>query len=236
MLRTLKSNGLLLFSLGYGTFVLLPFLAPQFMAWGWEQPARFIYALFSFLCHQLPQRSFFLFGPKASYSLLEIQSVWKNTVDPLVLRQFIGSPQMGWKVAWSDRMVSMYSSILPFTWLWVFLRRRLKPLPLWGFLLLLLPMAVDGGTHLVSDFSGIGQGFRDTNQWLLALTGAIFPAKFYAGDALGSFNSWMRLLTGAFFGMAVVWFAAPLLDPTPAPQDAMLAPSRTQVAESKVDR
>ena len=38
------------------------------------------------------------------------------------------------------------------------------------------------------------------------------PAAFYAGDALGSFNSWMRLLTGALFGVASVWLSFPYVE------------------------
>lgn len=45
-----------------------------------------------------------------------------------------------------------------------------------GFTLLLLPMLVNGGTHMISDLAGLGQGFRDTNLWLAALSGDIFPA------------------------------------------------------------
>ena len=89
-----------------------------------------------------------------------------------------------------------------------------KPLPWWGFALLLLPMAVDGTTHLVSDLSGFGQGFRDTNAWLAALTNHALPAVFYAGDAWGSFNAWMRLITGLLFGLGIVWFGFPYLDET----------------------
>ena len=66
------------------------------------------------------------------YSLEEIQTVWQETINPMVLRQFIGNPEMGWKVAWSDRMVSMYASILVFAWLWYPLRKRLKLLPWWA--------------------------------------------------------------------------------------------------------
>ena len=143
------------------------------------------------------------------YSLPEIQKAYKVTNDLFLLRQFVGNPQMGWKVAWSDRMVAMYTSTLLFSLLYGFVRKRLKPLSLWGFALLLLPMAVDGGTHLVSDLAGIGQGFRDSNAWLMTLTGNILPSTLYAGDALGSFNSWARLITGVLFGMAVVWLAYP---------------------------
>ena len=65
---------------------------------------------------------------------------------------------------------------------------------------------------MISDFAGIGQGFRDTNLWLADLTNYQFSAGFYAGDALGSFNSWMRLLSGLFFGIGVVLFGFPYLN------------------------
>jgi len=195
-----------------GIYVGLPFLAPIFMRWGWSSAGKTIYLIYSFLCHQLPERSYFLFGPKVSYSLGEIQAAWQNTLNPMILRQFIGNPGMGWKVAWSDRMISMYTSILIFGLLWYPLRRRIKVLPWWGFLLFLLPMTLDGGTHLLSDLSGIGQGFRYTNTCLASLTNHSLPLSFYVGDALGSFNSWMRLLTGILFGIGVVWFGFPYID------------------------
>jgi len=78
--------------------------------------------------------------------------------------------------------------------------------------LFLLPMALDGTSHLISDFWGIGQGFRDTNLWLAILTNHLFPSSFYIGDAWGSFNSLMRLLTGLSFGLGLVWFGFPYLD------------------------
>jgi len=179
---------------------------------GWKGAGNSLYFIYSFLCHQLPERSYFLFGTKFTYSLPEIQSAWQNTLDPMILRQFIGEPQMGWKVAWSDRMVSMYSSIWVFGLLWYPLRRRLPRLPFWGLVLFLLPMALDGTTHLISDFAGIGQGFRDSNLWLAALTHNALSLTFYIGDAWGSFNSIMRLLTGVFFGMGMVWFGFLYLD------------------------
>ena len=117
-----------------GTFVGLPILAPIFMNWGWSGSAKTIYLVYSFLCHQLPERSYFLFGSKTTYSLAEIQSAWQNTLNPMVLRQFIGNPEMGWKVAWSDRMVSMYTSTLFFGLLWYPFRSRIKKLPWWGLI------------------------------------------------------------------------------------------------------
>jgi uncharacterized membrane protein len=208
----LSRHWVLFFGIFFGIWVGLPFLPPLFMVLGWDSLANAIYMFYSFQCHQLPQRSFFFFGSQGMYSLNEIQIVWQDTANPLVLRQFIGTPEMGWKVAWSDRMVFMYTSILVFGGIWWFFRRKIKPLPWWGLLILLLPMAVDGTSHLISDFAGIGQGFRDSNVWLASLTNNAFSSRFYAGDGLGSFNSWMRLFTGVLFGLGIVWFSFPYLN------------------------
>jgi uncharacterized membrane protein len=205
-------NWILIFSLGYGLYVGLPFLAPVFMELGWGGGGKAINFIYTFLCHQLPQRSLFLFGPKVMYTLSEIQGAWRETTNPLILRQFIGNPEMGWKVAWSDRMVSMYTSILLFTWLWYPFRKRIRLLPWWGFVLFLIPMGLDGVTHMISDFWGIGQGFRNSNTWLVTSTNNTLPVTFYAGDMLGSFNSWMRWISGILFGLGIVWFGFPYLD------------------------
>jgi uncharacterized membrane protein len=182
------------------------------MGLGWTGAGNVIYLLYAALCHQLPQRSFFLFGDQPMYSLGEIQTAWQNTNNPLILRQFTGGPAMGWKVAWSDRMVFMYTTILLWGVLFWLLRKRLKPLPWWGLIVFLLPMAVDGFSHVINDFTaGIGLGFRDSNAWLAALTNNTFPATFYSGDALGSFNSWMRLITGLLFSLGFVWTVYPRL-------------------------
>ncbi|MDF1499689.1 MAG: DUF2085 domain-containing protein [Anaerolineales bacterium] len=194
-----------------GLWVGLPWLAPVFMRLGLVRLAEAIYVIYSFQCHQLPQRSYFLFGQSMTYPLEQIQSAWRQTLDPMLLRQFIGDSNMGFKVAWSDRMVSAYTSIPLAALLWWPFRKRVRPLSLWGFILFALPMAIDGGTHVLSDLAGIGQGFRYTNEWLASLTSYNLPAAFYSGDALGSFNSWMRLITGILFGIGVVWFAFPYL-------------------------
>lgn len=206
-------------SIALGIYVGLPFLAPVFMHLGWSIAANVVYFIYSWLCHQLPERSFFLFGAKFTYSLAEVQNAWQNTFNPVILRQFIGNPEMGWKVAWSDRMVSMFTSMWLFGLLWWHARRRIKALPLWGLVLFLLPMALDGTSHFVSDLAGIGQGFRDGNLWLAVITQHIFQASFYLGDAWGSFNSLMRLLTGLMFGIGTVWYTYPYLDKVLAPQD-----------------
>jgi hypothetical protein len=189
--------------------VIVPWLAPAFMRMGWAEAGRAIYTIYSFLCHQLPQRSFFLLGERLTYSLPQIQSAWQATSDPMLLRQFIGTPEMGYMVASSDRMVALYTSIPLAALIWWPLRERLRALPLRGFALLTLPILIDGASHMVSDLSGIEAGFRATNAWLAALTSSALPAAFYAGDAWGSFNSTMRLITGGLFGVGLVWTTFP---------------------------
>jgi uncharacterized membrane protein len=195
----------------YGLWVWIPFLAPVFMNSGWNGTGKAIYFVYSFFCHQLPERSFFLFGQKAMYSLTEIQATWQDTTDPLILRRFIGNEAMGWKIAWSDRMISFYTSIWLFAVVWWPVRRKVKPLSWWAFAFLLLPIVLDGGTHMFSDLAGIGQGFRDTNQWLALLTANSFPTTFYLGDAINSFNSWARLISGFLAGFGIIWLAFPYI-------------------------
>ena len=210
-MKLLKTNWLNIFLVGYGVFVFLPFLAPVFMKWNVPGLGKIIYLLYSFVCHQLPERSLFFFGPKWMYSIGEIQAVWQGTQNLMLLRQFIGNPEMGWKVAWSDRMISMYGGIWLASLLWGMLRKYNPKISAWSFILLALPMMLDGFSHLLSDFSGLTEGFRYTNHWLAVLTWNQFPVSFYVGDALGSFNSWMRWLSGLLFGFGLVWWLFPYI-------------------------
>ncbi|HEY4691092.1 MAG TPA: DUF2085 domain-containing protein [Anaerolineae bacterium] len=204
----LSRHWLLAFNVVWGVFVIAPWLAPILMRAGATGPASAVYWVYQFFCHQLPERSFFLFGPQSMYSLDQIGVAWP-TADPGTLREFVGNSDFGYKVAYSDRMVAMYTAFWIASMAYGLVRRRLRPLPLWAYFLMILPMAIDGTTHFLSDLAGVDQGFRTTNEWLARLTGNAFPASFYVGNALGSFNSWARLITGALFGIASVWLAFP---------------------------
>src|SRR5574338_34451 len=76
------------FLIVYGIWVWLPFLAPVFMKSGLTTAGNLLYFIYSFFCHQLPERSFFFFGGKAMYPLSEIQTVWQDTASPMILRKF----------------------------------------------------------------------------------------------------------------------------------------------------
>lgn len=198
----------------YGAYVLVPFLAPGLMYIGATNVADVIYGIYSLVCHQLPQRSLFLFGDKLMYSLDEIQSVWQ--LDGYFgLRQFVGNPEFGYKVAWSDRMISFYGSIWVSALVFGMFRQRIKSLsPITWLFLGIVPVGLDGITHMINDvLAGTsGAGFRDTNGWLAFLTGNVLPQSFYVGDAIGSFNSDMRWFTGILFGLTTVWFFFPFVE------------------------
>jgi uncharacterized membrane protein len=193
----------------FGIFIALPWLAPVLMKAGAIGAAHVLYFFYSLECHQLPERAYYLFGTKSMYSLAEIQAAWQPTNNILILRQFVGDEQMGYKVAWCDRTTAMYGAIWLLMFFWRPLSKRLRPLPLWAFALLTLPITMDGGTYFVSDLMGLGVGFRETNSWLAALTRNAFPSWFYSTDIIGSFNWWMRLLTGFVFSFGLLWLAYP---------------------------
>jgi uncharacterized membrane protein len=197
-------------------FTLLPFAAPLAMHLGLEFWGDLLYRFYGLFCHQLPQRSWFLFGPQLTYTLTEVQQA-TSASSPWELRAFVGTPAMGWKVAWSDRMISFYTLTPIFGLVYVVLRRirgRSAPLPWFVLLLTLLPLAIDGGTHAINDVLTGGMsadGFRDTNHWLAWITFNAFPG-FYTGDQLGAFNWWARLVTGALAAWGVAFTVFPLLD------------------------
>lgn len=220
--RFIEGYWLALFILALGVWTLTPWLAPLFMHWGWTKAGNAIYAVYSVFCHQLPQRSWFFFGEKLSYSMTEIVNVWPGQATLLGLRGFLGTPELGWKLAWSDRMVSFYGGLFWFGLLYLVLRGRFQGHQWrmsWRWMvLLLLPIALDGTTHAISDLAGIGAGFRETNAWLAALSSHAFPASFYVGDAWGSFNSIMRLVTGLLGSFAIMFWALPRLDGASVPK------------------
>ena len=209
----ISRNWLIAFLIVYGVWVLTPITAPILMQVGATGPANAVYLIYSMFCHQLPERSFFFFGPKPMYSLQEIASVWP-TDNAIILRQFVGNAEMGWKMAWSDRMISVYGGIWLAGIIYALTRRRVHISLLVWVLLGVLPLGLDGVSHMINDVVAgtSGLGFRDTNAWLQALTGNAFPASFYAGDQLGSFNSWARWITGTVFSVTTVFALFPIIN------------------------
>lgn len=155
------------FNTAWALYAFVPFLAPLFMHLGWEGPARAIYFVYSFTCHQLPDHSYFLFGPSRApqYGQL-VAAGMPATPNLFVERQFVGNTEIGWKVALCQRDVAIYGSVFLAGVVFAFVRRWLRPLPGKWFLILMIPMALDGGTQLL--------GWRTSNWALRLITGALF--------------------------------------------------------------
>ncbi len=210
----LSRHWLAAFNVFVGAVVLLPYLAPVFMWLGWTAVADRIYFLYAILGHQLPQRSIFFFGPKLMYALPDI-TAFTHSIGPLALKEFVGNSELGWKVAYSDRLMAWYGGFWIATLVYAVIRKRVRPLPFWGLLLFSLPLFIDGTTHLISDMqvaNQFGTGFRDANVWLAQLANNALPAWFVAGDAVGSFNSIMRWISGALFGIGLAWYFLPWIE------------------------
>jgi len=137
----------------------------------------------------LPERSFFLFGPRITPSVADLEAsqaipAGQSIIQHMALR-FPGTPATGYKVAVCERDTAIYGAILLngllFGALRPTLRRRGKmpKMPLWLFALFVLPAAVDGFTQLF--------GLRES-VWYL------------------------RLITGAIFGTGLVWLAYPFVE------------------------
>ena len=197
----------------WGALSILPWLAPLLMRAGVTGAGRLIYWVYGFLCHQLADRSFFLFGRRAMYAYPELVPGLSGGALRDGLRAFIGSEALGYKVAWSARMVALYGGVLLGGLMYALLRGKVRRLSWRGAALLLVPLLVDGLTHAASDLLfGLEGGWRYDNAWLAALSGYRLPWEFVRGNALGSFNSWMRLGSGLLAGLAGAWAVYPLID------------------------
>jgi uncharacterized membrane protein len=142
---------LLLVNTGAILYAGLPWLSPLAKASGHPLVGELLFQIYRPLCHQLPERSFFIFG---------------------------------YQVAFCHRCVALYSSIVVAGLLFGLLRRRIRPISLKIGGLLLLPIFIDGMTHMADDATKVG--FRG------------------GGDAIGTLNFWLRMITGALVGIAML--------------------------------
>jgi uncharacterized membrane protein len=182
---------LIFLNLGAFLYIGLPFLAPMLMHVGVEAPARVIYAMYQPLCHQLPYRSWYLFGERMAYTYDELaQQVGEEELIP---HGFVGNPDLGYKVALCQRDVAIYGSILLAGLAYSLSRRRWPPLPLWAYILFgVVPIGLDGGIQLLT--------------YILAYLIPGFPLKPLESTPL------RRTVTGILFGVATVWFVYPRLE------------------------
>lgn len=186
-----------------GLYLSLAFLAPVLMKAGAAAPASWIYTVYSYTCHELGFRSFFLFGEKAYYPRDEFQA--DTGIDPgdlYAARDFRGNELLGYKLALCERDLAIYGSLLLAGIAFHFLRGRVKPLHwvLW-IAIGILPMGLDGGIQLLS-YLPLG----------------IIPPR--------ESTPLLRVVTGALFGITSVWFAYPYVQESMETEPAVQPPGK----------
>ena len=155
-----------------GIFVTIPWLAPVFAWLGWWDIANPIYTAYALTCHQLPERAGYVFGYQTAFC-------YRNTA--LYAGVFLFGILYG---LGRDRGVQ-------------WLKWLTKPLRWWWFVVLLIPIAVDGITHTL--------GLRDNFNWMMDSS----FGSFYIGSQPFSLNWWLRIITGLLAALGAVWFAFP---------------------------
>ncbi len=196
--RYFKQFYILIFFVVFLAYALLPVLAPVLMHHGHELPAKLIYWIYQFLCHQLPYRSFFLYGEQPYYPLPEAEMgdsvktfpemVDTSEMDFADMREFIGNEQMGYKFAVCQRDFALFLAIALFCLIFFLANSRIPKINLWIWLLFgVAPIAIDGFSQLFSGtFSSI---------WVVRESTPL-----------------LRVLTGGVFGFFTAWFLIPYLN------------------------
>jgi len=204
---------LAIFTIMVFLYVSMPFVAPVLMKVGAEKPAKMIYRVYGFVCHQLAFRSWFLFGEQIAYPREAAGVTGFKTYeeatglsgdDLLSAREFIGNPQIGYKVALCERDVAIYGGILIFGILYAILGRKMKSIHwvIW-ILIGIVPIAIDGVSQLLSQPPLNLIPYRESTPLL-------------------------RTITGFLFGFLTAWFGYPYLEESMSENRKYL--------ESKLDR
>lgn len=217
----LSHHYLAVFNLFVLVYFGLPVMAPIFMKVGLVTPAAMIYRAYSVMCHQLAFRSFFLFGeqpvyPREAAGVKSLRTYGEVTglgeastpEDLFAARQFVGSPQVGYKIALCERDISIWGGILLFGLLYAVSGRRLPGLPWYLWILIgLVPIGLDGFTQLLSQPPFSYWPYRESTPFL-------------------------RVLTGGLFGFTSAWFSYPLVEISMAETRQIMARKRLRLQKA----
>jgi len=189
-------------------YVGLAFLAPVLQANGNITPAKLIYTVYGRLCHQLSYRSWFLFGEQAAYprEFAEVKNLSTyeeatgyDPFDAETAINFIGNDRLGYKTAFCQRDIAIYSGILLFGLVFSLTRKKIPGLPivLW-FILGIVPIGLDGVSQIISQ-----------------LPWDIIP--------LRESTPLLRTITGGLFGFSTAWFGYPIIEESMADTRKLMA-------------
>lgn len=168
-------------------YTFIPFLSPILFEMGYSRSAWWIQTIYSFMCHQRPERSLFLFGEQLTYSISELSAYGYKEAHRGY--PFAGNSILGYKVAICVRDVFIYTSMVT-AGAWVSISKKKKSIPWWALLGGSIPIALDGGIQFISEFFYLTQrqrGLDLANPWYLS-------------------NNGTRAVTGMIFGVTVGLF------------------------------
>jgi uncharacterized membrane protein len=188
-------------------YVGLPILSAVLLYLGVEGPGKLIQTIYGPpVCHQIPQRSWFLFGEKPAYSMdelmayveIETSSAQWQSVEAIYYVIGYGDATIGYKIPLCQRCIAIYGTISVAGLVYVLLRHRWKvhPIPWWVYVAFgIVPIGLDGGY-----------------QWL---TYALNIMLSNPPIPIHETTPALRTITGALFGLMTTWLAYPHV------QDAM---------------
>jgi uncharacterized membrane protein len=217
----LSRHYMALFNLLVFIYLGFAFLAPTLMKAGYERPATLLYKAYGLVCHQLGYRSFFLFGEQAYYprQAADLSGVMtfgeatgleeSNTAAAIfAARNYLGSEEMGYKIALCQRDIAIYGGILLFGLIFSMTGFRLKPLPWYLWLALaIVPIGLDGFSQLLSQPPLSFLPYRESTPFL-------------------------RVLTGFLFGFLTAWFGYPLVEETMVDTRKLMTTKRQRLNQS----
>jgi uncharacterized membrane protein len=187
LIRTVGKNLHWIITIFLILYVVVPILSPIFLEIGWTKAGWTIQNIYRFLCHQRPERSYFLFGEKLTYTIEELREQgYRGTV---LGYDFIGNKEIGYKMAFCSRDLFMYSATA-LSGLFIALYHKRIHVSWWILALLLTPMIIDGTIQLVSEINYFNNNFFLDSPFYLSnnLTRAITGALFGLGTGLFMFS------------------------------------------------
>lgn len=221
----LSNHYMALFNIFVFIYLGLPVLAPILMATGVTPPARLIYRAYGAVCHQFAFRSWFLFGDQAVYpragagvdGLVPYSAATGlDEADLWGARNFIGDPEVGYKIALCERDVAIYGGILLFGLVFSLTGKRLKSIPWYIWILVgIVPIGLDGFSQILSQ--------PPLNE--------IPPLNLLS---YRESTPMLRTLTGALFGLSTAWFGYPMVEETMADTRRYMASKFARVKERLV--
>jgi uncharacterized membrane protein len=180
------------------TYVGLPILAPMLLAAGFTGAANAIYQVYNMLCHQLPTRTYFVFGEQVAMCQRCI-SIYVALFAGGVVFNFARYRQLPiqWYILFALPMAIDGGT--------AFVSEVSQVLPLWPFWL------IAGSVMAILWFWLRRQGLMFWQMYVVfagILLGLAYVQIF--GPRIS--NVYLRNLTGLIFGVGTVWFAYPSLD------------------------